>query len=328
LRILYFIKSLIILTDFQKYIDNDMANLTDMAAFVAVVEHHSFSNAGRSLRVSTAVISARIAKLEKQIGVRLLNRTTRQVSPTEEAYLYFEDCKRILAQVEQAELALSSRRDKPVGVLKLTAPVVFGRRFLAPLLADFQDIYPDLHIQLHLSDGFNDLLKEGMDMAVRLATLPDSTLVARKIGESPRLLCAAPSYVDAAGMPETPTDLLKHNCLLLRFPGSRQFQWEFGEGLARQVVGVKGFLDSNNADVLRDWALAGHGICLKSRWEVEAELADGRLVEILPDSPPRPVTISAIYPLGNFVAPKVRLFIDFLVKNFKAGGYSATQSPF
>jgi len=296
-----------------------MTNLTDMAAFVAVVEHKSFSQAGRELRVSTAVISARVAKLEKQIGVRLLNRTTRHVAPTEEAYLYFEDCKRILEQVAVAEATLSSRRHKPVGTLSISAPTVFGRRHLAPYLPVFLADYPELQIRLHLSDGFVDLLKDGMDMAVRIATLPDSSLVARKLAESPRVLCAAPSYLDRAGTPASLSDLLAHNCLLLRFPGSRQFQWEFGEKGQSQMIAVTGNLDSNNADVLREWAIAGHGICLKSRWEVDADLEAGRLVEILPETPPRSVTISAIYPLGNIVPPKVRLFIDFLIHQFKEG---------
>ncbi len=296
-----------------------MTNLTDMAAFVAVVEHKSFSQAGRELRVSTAVISARVAKLEKQIGVRLLNRTTRQVALTEEAYLYFEDCKRILEQVEMAEAALSSRRHRPAGTLNISAPTVFGRRHLAPLLPVFQQDYPDLQIRLHLSDGFVDLLKDSIDMAVRIATLPDSSLVARKLAESPRVLCAAPSYLERAGQPASLQDLLEHNCLLLRFPGSQQFQWEFEEEGRSQIIAVSGNLDSNNADVLREWALAGFGICLKSRWEVVGDLKAGRLIEILPETPPRPVTVSAIYPLGNIVPPKVRIAIDFLKNQFKGG---------
>lgn len=296
-----------------------MTNLTDMAAFVAVVEYKSFSQAGRELRVSTAVISARVAKLEKQIGVRLLNRTTRQVALTEEAYLYFEDCKRILEQVEMAEAALSSRRHRPAGTLNISAPTVFGRRHLAPLLPVFQQDYPELQIRLHLSDGFVDLLKDSIDMAVRIATLPDSSLVARKLAESPRVLCAAPSYLERAGHLTSLQDLLAHNCLLLRFPGSQQFQWEFEEAGRNQIIAVSGNLDSNNADVLREWALAGFGICLKSRWEVADDLKAGRLIEILPETPPRPVTVSAIYPLGNIVPPKVRLAIDFLKHQFKGG---------
>ncbi|MBL4740779.1 MAG: LysR family transcriptional regulator [Sneathiella sp.] len=293
-----------------------MASLKNMAAFVAVVEHKNFSQAGRELRVSTAVISARVAKLEADIGVRLLNRTTRHVVPTEEALIYFEDCKRIIAQVDAAEAALSSRERQPVGSLKITAPLVFGRRFLAPLLPRFQMVYPKVQIRLHLSDTFVDLIKDGMDMGIRIADLPDSTMIARKLGDSPRVICASPDYLRRTGNPQTPNDLLNHNCLLLRFPGSTQFQWGFLKSGEKYTIPVKGDLDSNNGDVLRDWALAGHGICLKSRWEVEKELERGELVEILKNDSLSPVNISAIHPSGNITPPKVRLFIDFLVETF------------
>lgn len=296
-----------------------MAKLTDMAAFIAVVEFESFSQAGRELRVSTAVVSARVAKLEKQIGVRLLNRTTRHVVPTDEALIYYQDCKQILQQVEMAEAALSSRREHPVGNLKITAPLVFGRRHLAPLLPAFQQDYPDLQIRLHLTDGFVDLLKEGIDLAIRIADLPDSTMVARKLGDSPRVICASEKYLQKAGTPKVPEDLLNHECLLLRFPGSTQFQWRFGSADDALTVPVRGSLDSNNGDVIRDWALAGYGICMKSRWEIEKELEEGQLIELLTDFQPQPVTISAIYPQGKIVPPKVRLFIDYLAKSFRAG---------
>ncbi len=296
-----------------------MATLTDMAAFIAVVEFGSFSQAGRELRISTAVVSARIAKLEKQIGVRLLNRTTRHVVPTEEALIYYQDCKQILQQVEMAEAALSSRREHPIGSLKITAPLVFGRRHLAPLLPAFQKDYPDLQIRLHLTDSFVDLLKEGMDLAIRIADLPDSTMVARKLGDSPRVICASPKYLKKAGLPKVPEDLLNHECLLLRFPGSTQFQWRFEKGNESLTVPIQGRLDSNNGDVIREWALDGFGICMKSRWEIEQELKDGMLIEVLSDFQPQPVTISAIYPQGKIVPPKVRIFIDYLAKSFRGG---------
>jgi DNA-binding transcriptional LysR family regulator len=294
-----------------------MTNLAEMAAFVAVVEHKSFSKAGRELRVSTAVMSARIAKLEQSLGVRLLNRTTRQVIPTEEALLYFEDCKNILKQVELAEATLSSRRHKPSGTLKITAPVVFGRRYLGPLLPEFQKRFPDLQLRLTLTDEFVDLLGEGVDLAVRIAALPDSSMMARQLAKSPRLLCASPEYIAVNGTPENPTELLDHNCLLLRFSGSTQFQWSFGDRVGRQTIAVKGTLDSNNGDIIRGWAIAGQGICLKSRWEVADDLDKGRLIEIMPQHPPRAVTISALYPQGNIVPPKVRVVLDYLVEAFQ-----------
>ncbi len=296
-----------------------MATFIDMAAFVAVVEQGSFSRAGRELRVSTAVVSARVARLEKQIGVRLLNRTTRQVVPTEEAQAYFEDCKAILGQIEAAEGRLSSRKDNPRGSLKLTAPVVFGRRYLAPLMPGFQEQYPDLQVRLYLSDSFVDLVGEGMDMAIRIADLPDSSFVARKLADSPRLLCASPDYLKGAGIPQVPEDLLRHQCLLLRFPGSSQFQWRFIRDGKTLTLPVTGMLDSNNSDVLREWALDGHGIVMKSRWEVEEDLAAGRLIQILEREELWPVSISTLYPSGKMTPPKVRLMMDYLIGAFEGG---------
>lgn len=296
-----------------------MATLQDMATFVAVVEQGSFSKAGQELRVSTAVVSARIARLESQIGVRLLNRTTRQVVPTEEARRYHEDCKAILKQVEDAEASLSSRKDNPSGSLRITAPIVFGRRYIAPLLPTFQEEYPDLQVRLLLSDSFVDIVGEGIDLAIRIADLPDSSMRMRKLGESPRIFCASPAYLAKNGTPQTPQDLLNHNCLLLRFPGSTQFQWRIHDGEKELTLPVTGTLDSNNGDVLRDWAVAGKGIVMKSRWEVEEELRSGVLVEILQQYTARPVPISVIHPHGQMTPPKVRLMVEFLADAFKNG---------
>ncbi|MFT6558405.1 LysR substrate-binding domain-containing protein [Sneathiella sp.] len=296
-----------------------MATLTDMAAFVAVVEQGSFSSAGRELRVSTAVISARVARLERQIGVRLLNRTTRQVVPTEEAKRYYQDCKNILGQVEQAEASLSSRRENPSGSMKITAPIVFGRRYLASLLSEFQLAYTDLQIRLHLADHFVDLVGEGMDMAIRIADPSDSSLVMKKLADSPRVICASPDYLNVNGCPEKPDDLLRHNCLLLRFPGSTQFQWRVQTATGMQTIPVRGQLDSNNGDVLRQWALEGRGLVLKSRWEIEDDLKAGHLIPVLEKYPPSPVSISALYPYGKMTPMKVRLLIDYLAEKVSAG---------
>ncbi|MBO6825894.1 MAG: LysR family transcriptional regulator [Sneathiella sp.] len=295
-----------------------MSSFKDMAAFVAVVEQQSFSKAGRELRLSTAVVSARVAKLEQHLGVRLLNRTTRQVSPTEEALEFYEECKKILSQVEVAEAVLASRKASPSGALRVTAPVVFGRKYLAPLLRDFQKQVPDLQIRLSLTDEFVDLVADGVDVAIRIAPLKDSSLKSLHLGASPRILCAAPRYLRQFGEPESLQDLLNHNCLLLRFPGSSQFQWHFEVDGKSQAIAVKGNLDSNNGDVIRDWALAGAGIVLKSRWEVAEYLASGELVQILPAARPLSVNISALYAGGGIQPPKIRLFLDFLKEGFQA----------
>lgn len=288
-----------------------------MAAFVAVVEQESFSKAGRELRLSTAVVSARVAKLEQHLGVRLLNRTTRQVSPTDEALEFFEECKNILSQVEVAEAVLTSRRLSPSGALKITAPVVWGRRYLAPLLPEFQTRAPDLQIRLNLTDEFVDMVADGIDIAIRIAPLKDSSLKSVHLGESPRVLCASSDYLKRHGTPQNLQDLLEHNCLLLRFPGSSQFQWHFEAGGKIQSLSVKGSLDSNNGDIIRDWALAGAGIALKSRWEVAEHIRKGELVPILTDAAPLPVNISALYSSGTIQPPKIRLFLDYLKSQFQ-----------
>ena len=295
-----------------------MSNFKGMAAFVAVVEQESFSKAGRELRLSTAVVSARVAKLEQHLGVRLLNRTTRQVSPTEEALEFYEECKKILSQVEVAEAVLASRRSSPSGALKITAPVVFGRRYIAPLLTSFKEVAPDLQIRLSLTDEFVDMVADGVDVAIRIAPLKDSALKSVHLAESPRILCASPDYVRRYGRPENLQDLLAHNCLLLRFPGSSQFQWRFDVDGQSQTLAVKGSLDSNNGDVIRDWVLAGEGIALKSRWEVAEQLKRGDLEQILPDAKPVSVNISALYSGGSIQPPKTRLFLDFLKAQIQA----------
>jgi DNA-binding transcriptional LysR family regulator len=296
-----------------------MASLSDMAAFVAVVEKASFSQAGRELRLSTAVISARVAKLERDLGLRLLNRTTRQVAPTDEAKAYYEDCKAILERVELAEAALSSRQNNPTGTVRVSAPSVFGRLFMGPMLAKFQALYPDINIHLHLSDSFVDPLKDGYDLIIRIGKLENSSLIARKLADSPRLLCAAPTYLEQKGAPKNLDDLMEHNCLLLRFPGSTQFQWDFSTKDKKITVPVTGSLESNNGEALREWVLAGLGISLKSRWEVAPHLKAGTLVELLPETPPSSVPINALYPSGKILPLKMRLLLDFLGDQFAGG---------
>jgi DNA-binding transcriptional LysR family regulator len=197
-----------------------MALLENIKVFVRVVELGSFSAAGRNLRLSPAVVSHRIQQLEGHVGVRLLNRTTRQVQPTEQGMLYYEACLEVQRAVEQAETSVAGAGAAPQGTLKITAPLVFGRRFLAPLIPEFQATTPNVEVQLRMSDHLLDLIKEGVDAAVRLSVPTDSSLIIRKIADCPRLLFAAPSYLKAHGEPSTPDDLMDHNCLLLRFQGS------------------------------------------------------------------------------------------------------------
>ncbi len=290
-----------------------MALLENIRVFVRVVELGSFSAAGRYLRLSPAVVSHRILQLEGHVGVRLLNRTTRQVQPTEQGLLYYEACLDVMRAVEQAETSVAGAGAAPKGTLKVTAPLTFGRRILAPLIPEFQAANPNVDVQLRVSDHLLDLIKEGVDAAVRLAVPADSSLVIRKVADCPRLICASPAYFERHGEPQVPEDLLRHNCLLLRFPGSQQFRWTLKGKGNPVILDVSGRLDADDSDVLTRWALDGEGIVMKPLWEVAGHIREGRLRAVLADYPPEPLTLAVLYPHRRLLPAKVRAFADFVV---------------
>jgi DNA-binding transcriptional LysR family regulator len=290
-----------------------VADTDDMAIFARVVELGSLSAAGRSLRMSPALVSNRIARLESQLGVRLLNRTTRRVDCTAEGSGFYEHCRAILAQLEQARSELAERTTKPAGPLKVTVPVAFGRRYIAPHIPAFLDRYPDIQVRLDPTDRLVDLIEGQVDLAIRIAALEDSTAIARTLAPNRRFIVAAPSYLDRHGRPQVPEDLLAHTCLLLRFPGSRQYRWTLTTPDGPVTLAVSGRMDSSNGEVLTDWCRAGHGLALKCLWEVWEDLRDGRLEVVLPDHPPPGHAITALYPHTRFLPIRVRVFIDFLV---------------
>jgi DNA-binding transcriptional LysR family regulator len=187
---------------------------------------------------------------------------------------------------------------------------------LAPLIPHFTAAYPDIQVRLNLADQLHDLIKEGHDLAIRVADLKDSTAIVRKLADNRRFLCAAPAYLEQHGTPERPEDLLDHACLLLRFPGSQQFRWVLGSETGPMTINVSGAMDSDNGEAVRDWCLAGHGIALLSVYEAGHDLKDGRLKVVLPDHPPPGHGVYALYPHGRYVPPRVRAFIDFLAKAY------------
>lgn len=301
-----------------------MAVLENMQVFVRVVELGSFSAAGRHLRLSPAVVSHRIQQLENHVGARLLNRTTRQLQMTEEGEVFFEECREVLRAVERAESSIAAAGGAPRGHLRVTAPVGFGRRVVAPLVPAFRARFPHVEVRLGLTDRMVDLLQDGVDVAIRMAVLQDSSLTVRKIADCPRILCAAPSYLAAQGTPAAPEDLLRHHCLMLRFPGSQQFQWTLNGPDGRVKLAVSGAMDSDDGDVLTRWALDGFGIVMKPVWEIAAHLRTGALHQILPDHLPEPVTLAALYPHRRFLAAKVRAFTDFVAEH---GGAALADAP-
>jgi DNA-binding transcriptional LysR family regulator len=295
-----------------------LALLENIRVFVRVVELGSLSAAGRQLRLSAAVVSHRMKTLEAQLGVRLLNRTTRQVQPTEEGLAYYNACQDVIGALDYAESVVADVGGIPQGTLRVTAPLLVGRRVLGPLVPKFQNAYPKIDVQLRLSDHLLDLLSEAVDVAVRMAIMQDSSLITRKIMDCERVLCAAPSYIEAQGAPKSPDDLLSHDCLLLRFPGSRQFRWTLQSKGGPAVVPVRGRFDADDGDVLTTWALMGRGIALKPLWEIADHLRAGRLRPVLLDHAPEPVTLSVLYPHRRLVSAKVKAFADFAVEHIGA----------
>lgn len=293
-----------------------MAYLDNIAVFVRVVELGNLSGAGRDMRISPAVASNRIKELEKYLGVRLFNRTTRQLTPTEHGRAFYEGAKKVMESVAEAEAAVATLSGQPRGTIRVTAPLGMGRRLIASGIPEFRDRYPDIEVRLRLSDHNVDLMKESIDVAFRLGELEDSSLRMRGIMECERVLVAAPQYLEQRGDPATPQDLVgdRHDCLLLRFPGSREFFWTLATPEGPRKFEVRGPFDSDDGDVLTGWALAGRGIVSKPLFEVTPFIREGRLKIILPDNPPAPVQLAAIYPHKNYQDPKVRLLLDFMAE--------------
>ena len=293
-----------------------MAYLDNIAVFVRVVELGNLSAAGRDMRISPAVASNRIKELEKHLGVRLFNRTTRQLMPTEHGRVFYEHAVTVLQAVAEAEAAVSALSGQPRGTIRVTAPLGLGRRLIASGIPEFHDKYPDIEVRLRLSDHEVDMMREGIDVAFHLGILEDSSLRMRGIMECQRVLVASPAYLERRGVPKAPQDLVgdRHDCLILRYPGAREFQWFLSTPEGPKKFEVRGPYDSDDGDVLTGWAIAGHGIVNKPRFEVEPYIRDGRLKVILPDTPPVPIQLAAVFPHRKFQDPKVRLLLDFMAE--------------
>lgn len=293
-----------------------MAYLDNIAVFVRVVELGNLSAAGRDMRISPAVASNRIKELEKHLGVRLFNRTTRQLMPTEHGRVFYDGAKQVIEAVAEAEAAVTALSGQPRGTIRVTAPLGLGRRLIASGIPEFRDRYPDIEVRLRLSDHNVDIMREGIDVAFRLGVLEDSSLRMRAILDCERVLVASPRYLERRGTPQAPDDLVRdqHDCLLLRFPGSRDFHWMLKTPDGVRKLEVRGPFDSDDGDVLTGWALAGRGIINKPRFEVEPFLRDQRLVVLLPDNPPSSVQLAALYPHKKFQDPKIRLLLDYMAE--------------
>ncbi|WP_120499191.1 LysR family transcriptional regulator [Roseovarius sp. EL26] len=297
-----------------------MSYIESLRVFVRVYELGNITSGGRDLRLTPAMASKRIKELEKRLGVRLFNRTTRSITPTEVGTVFYGEAKNILLSLETAEAKVANFSDRPRGVIRVTSPLGVGRRIVAPLVPDFVDAFPETEIQMRLSDRKVDILADGIDVEFFVGKPADSNLKLRKITDCDRVLCAAPKYLSEFGTPKKPEDLLQsgHNCLLLRYPRSPEYFWTLQSGTETVKLEVRGKFDADDGDVLTDWALAGRGIVNKPRFDVAEHLADGQLVEVLPSTPPVPIVFGCLYPHKKLQDPKIRLFVEHIIARSKA----------
>lgn len=296
-----------------------MSYVESIRVFVRVMELGSITSGGRDLRLTPAVASKRLKELERHLGVRLFNRTTRSMTPTEAGKVFYEEARAVLQALEHAEARVASFSETPRGAIRITAPLGVGRRIIAPLVPRFSDLYPETEIRMRLSDRKVDILADGLDIAFFVGTPGDSTMKLRKFADCDRVLCAAPDYLSQFGVPETPDDLLDkpHNCLLLRYPRSPEYFWTLSTRMGPRRLEVHGKYDADDGDVLTDWALAGRGIVNKPRFDVREHLETGRLVEVLPETPPIPTIFGCLYPHKKLQDPKLRLFVEHVAQHGK-----------
>jgi DNA-binding transcriptional LysR family regulator len=292
-------------------------SLENVRIFMRAAESGGFSAAGRALRMSPSVISYRIQALETHLTCRLVSRTTRRMNLTEAGRVFYERCLDIVEAVERAEVSVAEAGAAPRGSLKVTAPLGIGRRVISVLAARYRDQHKETDIHLRLSDHLLDLVQESIDVAIRLAQFPDSTFTLRKVADIDRVLCASPAYLDQHGTPKNPSDLLQHACLLLRFPGSQQFRWTLLVDHEPLVIPISGHLDADDTGLLIDWALAGYGITMMPLFEVADHLASGRLLSILPQTPPCPVTLGVLYPTRKMLPLRVKSFVDVTIEGLR-----------
>lgn len=293
-----------------------MDRFSEMETFAKVVENGSFSGAARDLRMTPSAVSKLIGRLEDRLGVRLLSRTTRKLSLTEEGRVYYQRVSPILAEVEEAEQTVSLSTAEPRGVLRVNASTAFGQYQVVPLIPKMLEKYPDLQVQLTLSDSISNLVEEGFDVGIRIGVLMDSTLVARKLGIPKRVVVASPEYLKKYGVPQTPDDLKDHQCLKFSIPTTLN-RWEFEGPDGPRMVDVSGRVEANNGIALHEAALAGLGLFRAATFVLGDDIKCGRLVPVLQEfETAGEAGIFAVWPHNRNLSAKVRVFVDTLVDAF------------
>ena len=297
--------------------------LSDLRLFIKMVSAGSLSETARRLNSSLTAISRRLSQMEARLGVRLIDRGARRFSLTEEGELLFARGVSIIAEIDEVEAEVSAKVRAPKGRLRVSAPSEIGRRRIAPLVSEFTELYPATAVELILTDAKPDVLGGELDFGLQTGLPSDGSLIVRKLLGGSRVVCASPRYLSEHAAPEVPQDLAQHNCIRMIRWGQVFDRWRFVVDGVQQEVVISGALTANGADVVHSWILAGHGIGLKARWDIQADLADGRLVELLAPYSHDPINLYAVYANRSHLPQRMRMFIDFISSGLQSPGDSA-----
>jgi LysR family transcriptional activator of dmlA len=293
-----------------------MDALSDLAFFSLLVRRGSLAAAAQDIGITPPAVSKRLAGLEARLRVRLLNRTTRRMSLTPEGETYLAEGERISADLESLERKLSGGSVVPQGLLRMNATLGFGRRHITPQLSRFALQYPEVEVQLHLSERPGNLVEQAFDIAIRFGEQPDARITARKLADNRRFLCASPAYIKKRGVPAVPRDLHEHSCIVLRESDEIYGSWHFRSGARQETVKVRGQLSTNDGDGAVAWALEGHGIVLRSEWDVAPYLRSGRLCRVLEDWSAPPADVYLLFATKSHLQARTRAMVDFMLEAF------------
>jgi DNA-binding transcriptional LysR family regulator len=303
-----------------------MDPISDLRFFVLLTQHPSLARSAQELGITPSTVSKRLAALEQRLGVRLMNRSTRRLSLTAEGEAYLSEGARILEDLDVLEHGIAGSRAMPRGLLRVHATLGFGRRHIVPAVSRFIQAYPDVEVQLHLSDRPPNLIEQGFDVAIRVGEIPDSRLTMRTIAFNRRLLCAAPGYLASAGTPVQPADLAAHRCIVIRESDETYGTWHLSSDARSESVKVRGNLSTNDGGSALAWALEGHGILLRSEWELAPYLRSGALGPVLPEWRLPPANIVALYPTRRNVPARTRAFVDHLADWYEGHRSTSRQA--
>ncbi len=298
-----------------------MDKLTQIEAFVDVADKGSLAKAALGQHITPVMLGRRIDALEKRLGVKLMHRTTRHLTLTEQGTLYLDHCRKLLADLGHADRIVSEGRHKATGHLTVSAPAAFGRKHVAPHAASFVDAHPDVQITFNLTDRVVDLVRDGYDLGIRIGGVIDPSFVAVRLASNRRVVCGTPGYFERNGIPRTLDDLSQHNCLAFNLQGGQQRGWYFQQDGKAVTIRAEGNLNCNDGELLHRWASEGLGLAWRSSWEIQAQLASGELITVLDEFALPQYDIMAVYPQQRHLPAKVRFFIDMLREIYAGKDY-------